>query len=321
MASSDAAMLLNPRAHRKQLQNKNGKASPEPELEPASSSSHQDPTSSPDVADSPHDEEGPLSSLLFSTLHCPSSPSLNSNTLGPDTEDSSFPGSSTNQPDSSSTPASQRSPASSVAPPGTASAAHLLLNSPRRRQQRGGASRTNSLATSNMTSRSGTRTPSLAGDAVGASAQVHQAAPTIDVEFASASSDFESDDRTSTKRSSEHLDDDGPDARHGSLIENMYGVERRASQPIKRVKVEKDQEMKAGQTTNFSGTGNSELGGWMKEGRDQADSSSSTANVVDLTTGMGRLKLSWEPCVDRLTPCGRCISCSHRRRRDTGHWV
>ncbi|PYH76231.1 hypothetical protein BO82DRAFT_322366 [Aspergillus uvarum CBS 121591] len=264
-----------------------------PEVEPASSSSssHQDPSSSssssssssPDVADSPHDE-GSLSSLTFSTLHGPSSPSPNSNTLGPDTEDSSFPGSSTNQPDSSSTPASQRSPASSVAPAGTASAAHLLLNSPRRRQQRGGASRTNSLPNSNMTSRSGTRTPSLAGDAVSAPSQGNQAAPTIDVEFASASSDFEGDDRTSIKRSSEHLDDDGPDARHGSLIENMYGVERRASQPIKRVKVERDQEMKAGQNTNFSGTGNSDLGGWMKEGRDQADSSSSTTNVVDLTT-------------------------------------
>ncbi|PYI17168.1 hypothetical protein BO99DRAFT_389177 [Aspergillus violaceofuscus CBS 115571] len=142
----------------------------------------------------------------------------------------------------------------------------------------------NSLPNSNMTSRSGTRIPSLAGDAVSAPSQGNQAAPTIDVEFASASSDFEGDDRTSIKRSSEHLDDDGPDARHGSLIENMYGVERRASQPIKRVKVERDQEMKAGQNTNFSGTGNSELGGWMKEGRDQADSSSSTANVVDLTT-------------------------------------
>ncbi|PYH49239.1 uncharacterized protein BP01DRAFT_287647 [Aspergillus saccharolyticus JOP 1030-1] len=252
-----------------------------PELEVSPHHSHPDP--SPMAAETPH-AEGPSSPLLFSTMQSPSPPH---NILGPETEDSSFPGSSKTQPDPSSTLASPRSSASSIAPAGTASAAHLLLSSPRRRQPRGGSSK--STSASNMsTSRSGTRTPSLVDDAGSVSSQAPQVAPTtIDVEFVSASPDFDEGDRRSIKRGSEHLDvdDDVTGARPGSFIEDMYGVERRVRQPIKKIKAERDEEVKPGKTdTNFSGGGNSELGSWMKEGRDQADSSSSAANVVDLTT-------------------------------------
>ncbi|RAL13757.1 uncharacterized protein BO97DRAFT_469440 [Aspergillus homomorphus CBS 101889] len=268
----------------KRLHNKNGNSLPEEPASSSSSSSSPHPDPSPEV-EPPHDDEGPQSSILPSSLHCPCPPPpLSPNTNGSDPEDSSPPGLSANPPDPSSTPASPRSPASSIAPAGTASAAHRLLNSPRRRHQRAGTSTATSNSASNMTSRSGTQTPSLSGNALSASSQVYQAAPTIDVEFASASSDVD-DDRMNMKRGSEHLDDGAVDARHGSLIENMYGVERRVSQPVKRVKVDKDQEGKPGQNnTNFAGGGDTGLGGWMKEGRDQADSSSSTANVVDLTT-------------------------------------
>jgi hypothetical protein len=98
----------------------------------------------------------------------------------------------------------------------------------------------------------------------------------VDVVFASTQ-----DDSSDGKRASNHIDD----VRHGSLIEDMYGVERRATQPYKRIKTEIDQGQ-SGRKATFTPTGASGLGEWMKNGEEKSDSSIPvTPNVVDLTIG------------------------------------
>lgn len=99
--------------------------------------------------------------------------------------------------------------------------------------------------------------------------------PALDVEFASAQ--FE--ERTDGKRSSEQMDE----TRHGSLIENMYGVEGRSSQLYKRVKVEENGPRSVNH--KFTGVGNTGLGNWMKDGRSNPNSPAVLPDVVDLTTG------------------------------------
>lgn len=98
------------------------------------------------------------------------------------------------------------------------------------------------------------------------------------MEFASARSEDDSD----SKRTSDRLDSDG-DMRHGSFIENIYGVERRMNQPYKKIKTDNDVDAK-GNGGRFSAAGQSGLGKWVKDGAANAPPSFPvTPDVVDLT--------------------------------------
>lgn len=104
--------------------------------------------------------------------------------------------------------------------------------------------------------------------------------PDLDFQFTNTSDiDF-----SDGKRSVDLVDlDDDAGLRHGSLIENMYGVERRTGTPYKRIKMDNDNNEK---TKRGPIAGNTGLGEYMKE--NDEDTSSSTAitpDVVDLTLG------------------------------------
>lgn len=74
------------------------------------------------------------------------------------------------------------------------------------------------------------------------------------------------------------------EARHGSLIEDMYGVERREDQPHKKMKTNHEKERPA-KGVQF-GSGGSGLGEWMKENQGKSASSTVATDIVDLTAGM-----------------------------------
>src|SRR5699024_8252175 len=85
---------------------------------------------------------------------------------------------------------------------------------------------------------------------------------------------------------------DGTETHHGSLLEDMYGVESRENQPRKRIKTVDPLDGQQQQTKrrHFSIAGDSGLGEWMKEDQGEyKQSSPATPNVVDLTLGKGRL--------------------------------
>ncbi|KAF7593696.1 hypothetical protein BBP40_010988 [Aspergillus hancockii] len=154
----------------------------------------------------------------------------------------------------------------SAAPAGTASAAHRLLNPQRRQTSNKGSPKSRSRPQS-ISSRSG-------DSARSSPRRSDKLEPDVDVVFASAQ-----DDSSDGKRTLGHIDD----VHHTSLIEDMYGVERRASQPYKRVKMENDQGQN-GRKATFKPTGANGLGEWMKNGEEKSDSSIPvTPNVVDLT--------------------------------------
>lgn len=69
---------------------------------------------------------------------------------------------------------------------------------------------------------------------------------------------------------------------HKSLIEDIYNVERREDQPKKRIKTSDAEDTVAKSKSQFSMSGNSGLGEYMKEGRQPSKTS---APVVDLTSG------------------------------------
>ncbi|PKY01619.1 hypothetical protein P168DRAFT_312729 [Aspergillus campestris IBT 28561] len=159
-----------------------------------------------------------------------------------------------------------------VAPPGTASAAHRLLSPPKRRSSRRPSPKSQIRSPSSRSSSRNSRIVSPPRTA--------PAMPVVDVEFAS-SNDLE--DGSDAKRGSSQVDGD-IETRHGSLIENMYGVERRVHPVYKKLKTEKDLGETPAQTNReFSASGNTDLGKWMKEDESKSGSPIPSPNVVDLT--------------------------------------
>ncbi|KAL4941258.1 hypothetical protein BDV06DRAFT_212797 [Aspergillus oleicola] len=159
----------------------------------------------------------------------------------------------------------QRNTVPSIAPPGT-TVAH------RRPQRPPSAHRASPISRPQYASSAGSTSAS-------ASPQPwSHATPEIDFQFTDASGVDASDG----KRSADPVEiDSDVDVRHGSLIEDMYGVERRTGTPYKRVKLDKQQN---GTAQRGPIAGNSGLGEYMKE--DDGETSSSTAitpNIVDLT--------------------------------------
>ncbi|KAG2007765.1 hypothetical protein GB937_008264 [Aspergillus fischeri] len=253
--ASHAAMLLDPKAYRKQLQ-KNGN---DPEISYASPDSHI--SAQNEVPDEP---------LFFfpSSSRCPSPPEdpeyLDPNDLLVD---------GTGQQNTSASP---RSAPSTAAPAGTVSAAHQLLN-PQRRQQ-------SSKVSPKSKSRSQTESVRSRGES-SASSSPHRPArnePAPEIEFMSAQSEDDND----WKRNSDHLDSD-VEARHASLIEDMYGVEKRVHQPYKKIKRENDEGApKTVRNGPITITGDTQFGKYMKEDKGKSDySSPATPSVVDLTIG------------------------------------
>ncbi|KAK2758231.1 hypothetical protein FQN54_004075 [Arachnomyces sp. PD_36] len=86
-------------------------------------------------------------------------------------------------------------------------------------------------------------------------------------------------DETQRKRDYE----DHGSAGQGSLIENMYGVQMRANQPLKKRKV--DGEVSTRSTPNFSTSGNAGMGEYMKEEREKGETKELPlrSSVIDLT--------------------------------------
>lgn len=155
---------------------------------------------------------------------------------------------------------------SSAAPAGTASAAHRLLNPQRRQPSNKGSPKSRSRPQS---------VSSRGGNSARASPQRSDTRePDVDVVFTSAQEEI-----SDGKRSSDHVDE----VRHGNLIEDMYGVERRLNQPYKKIKTEKDL-AQSGKRAIFASTGTTGLGEWVKNGEEKSNSSTPiTPNVVDLT--------------------------------------
>ncbi|KAE8393656.1 SNF2 family N-terminal domain-containing protein [Aspergillus alliaceus] len=243
--ASNAAMLLDPRAHRKQLQNDGN--DPETAFLPSKIQRG--------TAFGASDE---LSPFPLSSRDCspPQDPIFVHPTL---IGTGSSPLHETGSQNSGSSN-------SSTAPAGTVSAAHRLLN-PQRRQ------------TSNQSSpKSRSRPQSISSRSEDSARSSLQRAdygePDVDVIFTSAQEDI-----AEGKRNSTHVDG----MRHGDLIGNIYGVERRATQPYKRVKTEKDLDQ-SGKKALFTSSGTGGLGEWVKNGEEKSNASTPvTPNVVDLT--------------------------------------
>lgn len=102
----------------------------------------------------------------------------------------------------------------------------------------------------------------------------------LDVEFATPVRDSEGQ--------SEVNNGGAVGARHGSLLEGMYGVESRENMPRKRVKMVDPLAEEQAKRMHFSMAGDTGLGEWMKEDRGESKPSTPTlptANIVDLTLG------------------------------------
>ncbi|KAL2872832.1 SNF2 family N-terminal domain-containing protein [Aspergillus lucknowensis] len=162
----------------------------------------------------------------------------------------------------------QRSAAPPISPQGTSSVAHRLL-SPQRPPS---AHRGSSIGRSQVPSSARTTSANLPPRTV------PQVAPDIDVQFTNTADPSGSDG----KRSVDLVEsEDDVDSRHASLIEDMYGVERRTGTLYKRLKSDKN----SSQTVNRGPfTGSSGLGEYMKEDEGEKSSSAAiTPDVVDLT--------------------------------------
>lgn len=102
-----------------------------------------------------------------------------------------------------------------------------------------------------------------------------------------------------------------PESLHGSLLEDIYGVERRENQPRKRIKTvdpsaEELQQQQQAKRRHFSMAGNNGFGEWMKG--DQGESkptTSATANIVDLTLGKDMDNMcQFKFCSTNISLCG-----------------
>jgi hypothetical protein len=160
-----------------------------------------------------------------------------------------------------------------AAPAGTFSMAHQLLN-PK-------AQRTSSRTGPKSKSRSSSIPPQTRRNDMLSPQSKSQLKRDVDIEFISGDSQSDGDSQKEIKRPRE---DDSPGAGHVSLLEDMYGVERREDQPQKRVKAAKEVDEKSvnRKMSQFEISGNTGLGDWMKEGREASDT---TPDIVDLTTG------------------------------------
>ncbi|EFQ99315.1 transcription termination factor 2 [Nannizzia gypsea CBS 118893] len=83
----------------------------------------------------------------------------------------------------------------------------------------------------------------------------------------------------------EQLDSNKSPVAHSNMIEDIYGVERRESQPQKRVKIDKGPSTSSngGPEARFSATGSSALGSYMKEKPDDISATVTASNPIDLT--------------------------------------
>ncbi|KAJ5595984.1 SNF2 family helicase/ATPase [Penicillium hetheringtonii] len=152
-------------------------------------------------------------------------------------------------------PSSQDS-APSIAPPGTAMARTF---DPEARKS---SSRTTSAASSPAPSSGHTSNPIPDSD--------------VNVQFTTSQDDSNDSD---AKRSHYEISEDENETRPRNMIENIYGVEQRTYQPVKKVKVDDAQTKNS--PTPIAMTGDSGLGQWMKEG--SPTKTSSVQDIVDLT--------------------------------------
>lgn len=100
--------------------------------------------------------------------------------------------------------------------------------------------------------------------------------------FSSRQADVSNITRSDSKRDLGQLHGEG----QSRLIEDMYGVERRENQPLKRIRVDIDKRA-AGTNDKFAGISKSALGGYMKEHPEPSGSTPAppTTNAIDLTKG------------------------------------
>ncbi|KAJ9490050.1 hypothetical protein VN97_g3210 [Penicillium thymicola] len=108
--------------------------------------------------------------------------------------------------------------------------------------------------------------------------------PSLAVQF---STTHDEENESDTKRS-HHEMSDGEDIIHRpNLIEDIYGVEKRKNQPMKKIKSDHDVEDKPNMATApVSISGDSGLGKWMKEEDVKPTPVSTTPSVVDLTADL-----------------------------------
>lgn len=164
----------------------------------------------------------------------------------------------------------------SIAPAGTVSAAQHLLHPQRRPSSRTGAK--SSRSPQRVPSRSNSHTRTVVTRSPQRAPKPESA---VDVEFATPAQD-NSDQGDGHNGAAAEL-------HHGSLLEDMYGVERRENQPRKRIKTvdpSAEEQQQQAKRRHFAMAGNSGFGDWMKE--EQGNSkpmTPGTANVVDLTLG------------------------------------
>lgn len=250
--ASNAAMLLDPRAYRKQLQS-NG--------------------NDPDFPSEYSNSDENATSQVMPERVSPPAISTRSASSGDEDEDedisdaeshtdSHLQGTGRHDDDDS------RSDISSAAPAGTISAAHHLLD-PRRRQR--GANRGAKSSSRSKSSRSSSVASAESSESIA------ESKPDIDVEFDSAQVENGND----SKRDFEQVEDESQGARR-NLIEDIYGVERRENHPYKKMKVENGEKAKSAKSAQFS-AGESGLGEYMKEEGKPGTSSVVTPDLVDLT--------------------------------------
>ncbi|CAI7669679.1 hypothetical protein N7533_005034 [Penicillium manginii] len=98
------------------------------------------------------------------------------------------------------------------------------------------------------------------------------------VQFTSLQDDPNDSD---AKRSHYEISDSEDEPRHRKMIERIYDVEKRSHQPTKRMKTEGVQVK--GHTRPITGSGESGMGQWMKEGEADPAKLPSVQGVVDLT--------------------------------------
>jgi hypothetical protein len=125
-----------------------------------------------------------------------------------------------------------------------------------------------------------TRTPSAVNS--GASTPAPQASSNMTVQFTTANND-DDDNESDAKRSHREISDDEDSFDRRNLISNVYGVEDRKRQPVKRIKTASEQASAANTPVTISG--DSGIGRWMKEGEEKPASVSTVSDVVDLTAG------------------------------------
>lgn len=251
--ASNAAMLLDPRAYKKQLQS-NGNDS-----ESLSEPSHFHETSDLDP-----------SSDHISSLSPSDTPPSPEDTTIPGIGSSTHSHVETGQQDRGD---SARS-ASGVAPAGTVPTAHHLLD-PKRRQRsttsvpkpspRGSSSRSSSVVSGDSSVQS-----------------LSKPGSDMDVEFMTTPLENGVD----AKRDFGHVNNHAEGSRR-NFIEDMYGVERRGNQPYKKLKTDHEGEKTTpAKSANFV-PGDTGLGEYMKEGLESQTSPAVVApGIVDLTAGM-----------------------------------